>query len=91
MYSSNYSRAKLGLESRTKLHKRKGKSCSYYMKIFLFFSSLIQSLIIVSLVLFLIYGQPEKTAEEQTIKVSDQPSSRKCAPNSSSALPPTIM
>ncbi|XP_037530444.1 plasmalemma vesicle associated protein b [Nematolebias whitei] len=68
MYSSSYSRAKLGLESREKLHKSKGKSCGYYMKIFLFFSSLIQSLIIVSLVLFLIYGQPEKTAEEQRVK-----------------------
>ncbi|XP_024861129.1 plasmalemma vesicle associated protein b [Kryptolebias marmoratus] len=68
MYSSSYSRAKLGLESREKLHKPKGKSCGYYMKIFLFFSSLIQSLIIVSLVLFLIYGQPEKTAEEQRVK-----------------------
>ncbi|XP_013862794.1 plasmalemma vesicle associated protein b [Austrofundulus limnaeus] len=68
MYSSSYSRAKLGLEARDKLHKPKGKSCSYYMKIFLFFSSLIQSLIIVSLVLFLIYGQPEKTAEEQRVK-----------------------
>lgn len=69
MYSASYSQAKLGLQARHKLHKPKGKSCSYYMKIFLFFSSLIQSLIIVSLVLFLIYGQPEKTAEEQRVKV----------------------
>lgn len=38
-------------------YKSKGKSCGYYMRIIFFFSSLIQSLIIVSLVLFLIYGK----------------------------------
>lgn len=68
MYSSNYSRAKIGLEAREPLHKHKGKSCGYYMRIIFFFSSLIQSLIIVSLVLFLIYGQPEKSAEEKRVK-----------------------
>lgn len=70
MYSSSYSRAKFALESREPLHKPKGKSCGYYMRIIFFFSSLIQSLIIVSLVLFLIYGQPEKSAEEKRVKVS---------------------
>lgn len=39
------------------------------MRIVFFFSSLIQSLIIVSLVLFLIYGQPEKSAEEKRVQV----------------------
>ncbi|XP_034002383.1 plasmalemma vesicle associated protein b [Trematomus bernacchii] len=68
MYSSNYSRAKFGLEARQPLHKHKGKSCGYYMRIVFFFSSLIQSLIIVSLVLFLIYGQPEKSAEEKRVE-----------------------
>nr|XP_046247421.1 plasmalemma vesicle associated protein b [Scatophagus argus] len=68
MYSSSYSRAKFGLEARGPLHKPKGKSCGYYVKIIFFFSSLIQSLIIVSLVLFLIYGQPEKSAEEKRVK-----------------------
>lgn len=68
MYSSSYSRAKFGLEAREPLHKPRGKSCGYYMRIVFFFSSLIQSLIIVSLVLFLIYGQPEKTAEEKRVK-----------------------
>ncbi|XP_038571358.1 plasmalemma vesicle associated protein b isoform X2 [Micropterus salmoides] len=68
MYSSSYSRAKFGLEAREPLHKPKGKSCGYYMRIVFFFSSLIQSLIIVSLVLFLIYGQPEKSAEEKRVK-----------------------
>lgn len=71
MYNSSYSRAKLGLDSRVPLHRSKGKSCGYYMRIVFFFSSLIQSLIIVSLVLFLIYGQPEKSAEEKRVEVSD--------------------
>uniref|UniRef100_A0A3Q4AWE0 Uncharacterized protein n=1 Tax=Mola mola TaxID=94237 RepID=A0A3Q4AWE0_MOLML len=68
MYSSSYSRAKFALEARKPLHRPKGKTCSYYMKIIFFFSSLIQSLIIISLVLFLIYGQPEKSAGEQRVK-----------------------
>lgn len=70
MYSSSYSRAKFGQEAREPLHKNKGKSCGYYMRIVFFFSSLIQSLIIVGLVLFLIYGQPEKSAEEKRVEVS---------------------
>ncbi|XP_008282984.1 plasmalemma vesicle associated protein b [Stegastes partitus] len=68
MYSSSYSRAKFGLEAREPLHRHRGKSCGYYMRIIFFFSSLIQSLIIVSLVLFLIYGQPEKSAAEKRVK-----------------------
>nr|XP_020458543.1 plasmalemma vesicle-associated protein-like isoform X2 [Monopterus albus]XP_020458545.1 plasmalemma vesicle-associated protein-like isoform X2 [Monopterus albus] len=68
MYSSRCSQAKFGLEARGHPHKPKGKSCGYYMRIVFFFSSLIQSLIIVSLVLFLIYGQPEKSAEEKRVK-----------------------
>ncbi|XP_042371541.1 plasmalemma vesicle associated protein b [Plectropomus leopardus] len=72
MYSSSYSRAKFGLEAREPLHKPKGKSCGYYMRIVFFFSSLIQSLIIVSLVLFLIYGQPEKSAEERRVEELEQ-------------------
>lgn len=68
MYSSSYSRAKFGLEGREPLHKSKGKSCGYYMRIIFFFSSLIQTLIIVSLVLFLVYGQPEKSAEEKRVE-----------------------
>ncbi|XP_015245975.1 PREDICTED: plasmalemma vesicle-associated protein [Cyprinodon variegatus] len=72
MYSSSYSRAKLGPESRQPLYRNKGKSCGYYMRIVFFFSSLIQSLIIVSLVLFLIYGQPEKSAEEKRVEELEQ-------------------
>lgn len=70
MYNSSYSRAKFAPDARESLHRSRGKSCGYYMRIVFFFSSLIQSLIIVSLVLFLIYGQPEKTAEEKRVEVS---------------------
>uniref|UniRef100_A0A8C6UYR9 Plasmalemma vesicle associated protein b n=1 Tax=Neogobius melanostomus TaxID=47308 RepID=A0A8C6UYR9_9GOBI len=72
MYSSSYSRAKLGLDTREPLYRSKGKSCGYYVKIVFFFSSLIQSLIIVSLVLFLVYGQPEKSAEEKRVMELEQ-------------------
>lgn len=71
MYSSGYTPAKFHPGAREPLHRSRGKSCGYYMRIVFFFSSLIQSLIIVSLVLFLIYGQPEKSAEEKRNKVSD--------------------
>ncbi|XP_051990754.1 plasmalemma vesicle-associated protein-like [Xyrauchen texanus] len=67
MYNSGFSRANFGLAAK-KIHKSKGKSCGYYMKIVFFFSSLIQSLIIVSLVLFLVYGQPEQTMEEKRLQ-----------------------
>ncbi|PWA21195.1 hypothetical protein CCH79_00009403, partial [Gambusia affinis] len=72
MYSSSCSRVKLGPEARQPLYRNKGKSCGYYMRIIFFFSSLIQSLIIVSLVLLLIYGQPEKSAEEERVKAKCQ-------------------
>lgn len=72
MYSTSYSRAKFGLEGREPLHRPRGKSCGYYMRIVFFFSSLIQSLIIASLVLFLVYGQPEKSAEEMRVKDLEQ-------------------
>ncbi|XP_067219184.1 plasmalemma vesicle associated protein a [Chanodichthys erythropterus] len=71
MYNSDYSQANLGLAAK-KMHKSKGKSCGYYMKIVFFFSSLIQSLIIASLVLFLVYGQPEHTVEEKRLQELDQ-------------------
>lgn len=68
MYKNSYSQATFGLEAK-QIHKtKKGKSCGYYMRIVFFFSSLIQSLIIASLVLFLVYGQPEKSAEEKRLE-----------------------
>lgn len=71
MYNNSYSQANFGLAAK-KMHKSKGKSCGYYMKIVFFFSSLIQSLIIASLVLFLVYGQPEHTVEEKRLQELDQ-------------------
>ncbi|XP_036375177.1 plasmalemma vesicle associated protein b [Megalops cyprinoides] len=71
MYNSSYSRAKFGLEAKD-IQKSKGKSCGYYMRIVFFFSSLIQSLIIVSLVLFLVYGRPEQSVEQQRVQDLEQ-------------------
>ncbi|KAI7809257.1 plasmalemma vesicle associated protein a [Triplophysa rosa] len=71
MYNGSYSQANFGLAAK-KIHKSKGKSCAYYMRIVFFFSSLIQSLIIASLVLFLVYGQPEHTVEEKRLQELDQ-------------------
>ncbi|XP_064861948.1 plasmalemma vesicle-associated protein-like isoform X2 [Oncorhynchus nerka] len=68
MYKSSYSQAKFGLEARRKIQKPRGKSCGYYMRVVFFFSSLIQSLIIVSLVLFLVYGSSPDAAAESRVK-----------------------
>ncbi|CAB1317744.1 unnamed protein product [Coregonus sp. 'balchen'] len=68
MYNSSYSQAKFGLESRRKIQKPSGKSCGYYMRLVFFFSSLIQSLIIVSLVLFLVYGSSPDAAAESRVQ-----------------------
>uniref|UniRef100_A0A8B9RGG2 Plasmalemma vesicle associated protein a n=1 Tax=Astyanax mexicanus TaxID=7994 RepID=A0A8B9RGG2_ASTMX len=75
MYNSGYSHTKMGLAAKN-LHKSKERSCGYYMRIVLFFSSLIQSLIIVSLVLFLVYGEPQQTVEEKRIQELEQSYSR---------------
>lgn len=70
-YQSGYSKAKLGWSAK-KMHKPEEKGCGYFMKMVFFFSSLIQSLIIVSLVLFLVYGQPEQTIEEKRVQELEQ-------------------
>ncbi|KAI5096766.1 hypothetical protein C0J45_13660 [Silurus meridionalis] len=70
-YGSGYSKAKLDWSAK-KIHKPEDKGCGYYLKMFFFFSSLIQSLIIVSLVLFLVYGQPEQTIEEKRVQDLEQ-------------------
>lgn len=66
-YKSGYSEAKLGWSAK-KMPRPEEKGCGHYMKMVFFFSSLIQSLIIVSLVLFLVYGQPGQTIEEKRVK-----------------------
>ncbi|MCJ8737859.1 hypothetical protein PDJAM_G00028820 [Pangasius djambal] len=71
MYNNNYTRPKVALKAQD-IRRSKGKGCGYYLRIIFFFSSLIQSLIIVSLVLFLVYGQPEKSADEKRVEELEQ-------------------
>ncbi|XP_053368518.1 plasmalemma vesicle associated protein b [Clarias gariepinus] len=71
MYNSSYKRPNVALKAQD-IRRSKGKSCGYYLRLIFFFSSLIQSLIIVSLVLFLVYGQPEKTADEKRVEELQQ-------------------
>lgn len=78
MYSSKYSQvSKYSPEAQKKMQYRsKGKSCGYYMRIVFFFSSLIQSLIIISLVLFLIYGKKQDSASTTRIHDLEESFSR---------------
>ncbi|XP_058506656.1 plasmalemma vesicle associated protein a [Solea solea] len=78
MYSSGYSQvARNGPMAQKKTQYRsKGKSCGYYMRIVFFFSSLIQSLIIVSLVLFLVYGKTQDSASTARIQDLEESFSR---------------
>ncbi|XP_051943937.1 plasmalemma vesicle associated protein a isoform X4 [Hippocampus zosterae] len=71
MYSSGYTQvSKASPQGQKKMQYRsKGKSCGYYLRIIFFFSSLIQSLIIVSLVLFLVYGKTQDSAS--TVRIQD--------------------
>ncbi|XP_055359548.1 plasmalemma vesicle-associated protein-like isoform X2 [Betta splendens] len=70
MYSSGYSQVNKYSPGpqKTMQYRSKGKSCGYYMRIVFFFSSLIQTLIIVSLVLFLIYGKKEDSTSTSRIQ-----------------------
>ncbi|XP_057713222.1 plasmalemma vesicle associated protein a [Corythoichthys intestinalis] len=78
MYSSGYSQvSKAGPQGQKKMQYRsKGKSCGYYLRIIFFFSSLIQSLIIVSLVLFLVYGKTQDSASTARIQDLEESFSR---------------
>lgn len=77
MYSSGLSKvSKYGPQAQNKTYRPKGQSCSDYMRIIFFFSSLIQSLIIVSLVLFLVYGKTQDSASEDHILNLEQSFSR---------------
>ncbi|XP_074506954.1 plasmalemma vesicle associated protein a [Sebastes fasciatus] len=78
MYSSAFSKVSKSSprgQKRTQYHS-KGKSCGYYMRIVFFFSSLIQSLIIVSLVLFLVYGKSQDSASTSRIHDLEETFSR---------------
>ncbi|XP_061150777.1 plasmalemma vesicle associated protein a [Syngnathus typhle] len=78
MYSSGYSHvSKTSPQAQKKMQYRsKGKSCGYYLRIIFFFSSLIQSLIIVSLVLFLVYGKTQDSASTTRIQDLEESFSR---------------
>ncbi|XP_037312966.2 plasmalemma vesicle associated protein a [Pungitius pungitius] len=78
MYSSGYSQVfKSSPQAQKKMvYRSKGKSCGYYMRIVFFFSSLIQSLIIVSLVLFLVYGKKQDSASTSRIHDLEESFSR---------------
>ncbi|KAM4551349.1 plasmalemma vesicle associated protein a [Odontesthes bonariensis] len=78
MYSSGYSQVnKFSPQGQRKMqHRSKGKSCGYYMRIVFFFSSLIQSLIIVSLVLFLVYGKSQDSTSTTRIQDLEESFSR---------------
>lgn len=78
MYSSGYSQVNKQRQQANKKvqYHTKGKSCGYYMRIIFFFSSLIQSLIIVSLVLFLIYGKDQDSASLAHIQDLEESFSR---------------
>ncbi|XP_029380884.1 plasmalemma vesicle associated protein a isoform X1 [Echeneis naucrates] len=70
MYSSGYSQVSRHSPQTQKRmqYRSKGKSCGYYLQIIFFFSSLIQALIIVSLVLFLVYGKDQDSAAAARIQ-----------------------
>ncbi|XP_061878227.1 plasmalemma vesicle associated protein a isoform X2 [Entelurus aequoreus] len=78
MYSSGYSQvSKSSPQAQKKMRYRtKGKSCGYYLRIIFFFSSLIQSLIIVSLVLFLVYGKKQDSPSAARIQDLEESFSR---------------
>lgn len=78
MYSSKYSYVpKHSPTAQKKMqYHSKGKSCGYYLRIVFFFSSLIQSLIIISLVLFLIYGDKQDSASLSRIQDLEESFSR---------------
>ncbi|KAM6948258.1 uncharacterized protein FYW47_016215 [Aplochiton taeniatus] len=71
MYEGKYTSpaTKFNLQAQRKMqHRQQSRSCGYYMRIAFFFTSLIQSLIIIGLVLFLVYGKPQDSASESRIK-----------------------
>ncbi|XP_072260691.1 plasmalemma vesicle-associated protein [Pyxicephalus adspersus] len=68
---SSYAMAKFGLESK-EMFKSKQKGCWHYMKYFFFFSSIIQFLIILGLVLFMLYGNAHAGTEDRLKSVENR-------------------
>lgn len=68
MEKNPYTMAKLGLEPRENL--RSNRDCSFYVKYFFFFLSIIQFLIILGLVLFMIYGNTQAGTDDHMKRLS---------------------
>ncbi|XP_075467220.1 plasmalemma vesicle-associated protein [Ascaphus truei] len=66
----SYAMAKFGLESKDIL-RSKQKSCWFYFKYFFLFTSIIQFLIILGLVLFMVYGNAHVGTETRLQNVED--------------------
>ncbi|XP_048416152.1 plasmalemma vesicle associated protein b [Stegostoma tigrinum] len=64
MDHNSYPMKKLGYDSRD-YQKSKSSSCDYYVKYFLLCTSIIQLLIILGLVLFMVYGNNQKTQQSR--------------------------
>ncbi|XP_029469663.1 plasmalemma vesicle-associated protein [Rhinatrema bivittatum] len=60
----SYAMTKFGLESKDMLNSRQ-KNCGFYLKYFFLFTSLIQFLIILGLVLFMVYGNAHGATKSQ--------------------------
>ncbi|XP_074834723.1 plasmalemma vesicle-associated protein [Carettochelys insculpta] len=69
MEKNAYAMAKFGLESRDTLSR---KDCGFYMKYIFLFTSLIQFLIILGLVLFMIYGNAHAGTDTHLRHLEDQ-------------------
>ncbi|XP_053556676.1 plasmalemma vesicle-associated protein isoform X2 [Bombina bombina] len=66
----SYAISRFGLESKDIL-KSKQKGCSYYCKYFFLFTSCIEFLILIGLVLFMIYGNAHVTTEKRLNSVQE--------------------
>nr|XP_033813117.1 plasmalemma vesicle-associated protein [Geotrypetes seraphini] len=64
MDKNSYTMAKFGLESKEMLNSSQ-KGCGFYLKYFFVFTSLIQFLIILGLVLFMVYGNAHGATESR--------------------------
>ncbi|XP_028672401.1 plasmalemma vesicle associated protein b [Erpetoichthys calabaricus] len=69
MYKGEYSGVKYGMDSSSK-----SKDCGYYVKYFFVFSSLIQFLIILGLVLFMLYGTDNKMQGDRLTELEEKSS-----------------
>ncbi|KAM4709770.1 plasmalemma vesicle-associated protein [Discoglossus pictus] len=67
---NSYLMAKFGLESKDLLRSNK-KGCCYYLRYFFLFTSIIQFLIILGLVLFMVYGNAHASTEHRLKNVEN--------------------